>query len=48
MARRDIRCAARFGRYRGMAAIEQAAPIQFGIIKAIPEGTEKWHHTPDV
>jgi hypothetical protein len=28
-----------------MAAIEQAAPIKFGIIKAIPEGTEKWHHT---
>jgi hypothetical protein len=31
-----------------MAAIEQAAPIQFGIIKAIPERTEKWHHKPDV
>jgi hypothetical protein len=48
MARRDIRCAAGFGRYRGMAAIEQAAPIWFGIIKGIPEGTEKWHHTSDV
>jgi hypothetical protein len=43
-----FRCAAGFGRYRGMAAIEQAAPSKFGIIKGIPEGTEKWHHTPDV
>jgi hypothetical protein len=33
------------GRYRDIAAIEQAAPIKFGIVKAIPERTEKWHHT---
>jgi hypothetical protein len=31
-----------------MADIERAAPIKFGIIKGIPERTEKWHHTPDV
>jgi hypothetical protein len=43
-----FRCAAEFGRFRGMADNEQAAPIKFGIIKGIPERTEKWHHTPDV
>jgi hypothetical protein len=45
MARRDISLRRGIGRYRGMAAIEQTASIQFGIIKGIPERTEKWHHT---
>jgi hypothetical protein len=43
-----FRCGAEFGRYRGIADIEHAAPIRFGIIKGIPERTEKWHHTPDI
>jgi hypothetical protein len=49
MARRDISLRrGNLGGIGGIAAIEQAAPVKFGIIKGIPERTEKWHHTPDV